>query len=60
MQISPLVGYLETMNVFLAYAYDFMKLFLETVHDRRCFNRSIEQTEHSRERSFVKRLLNSF
>ena len=55
LQTSSLVRYFKKRNDFQVYAI----CFHETVYDKECLDKSVEQTENGLERSFVKHLLNS-
>ena len=55
LQISSLVGYFKKANAFLVYTI----CFNDSVHDKWCLDKSVEQTESDLERGFVKHWLNS-
>ena len=55
LEISSLVGLFKKTNASLVYTI----CFNETVHDKWCLDKSVEQTERDLERDFVKHWLNS-
>ena len=54
LKISSLAGHFKTTNAFLVYAI----WFHETVHDKWCLHKSVQQTDNGLKRGFFKHRLN--